>query len=175
MSFTTKPISLFGTVSLLSVLYVMSATATTYDTRQTIADVSVETYSGDTFSGLSLTDESVAAGGAIFNEGTLTINNGTTFTGNSVSANGESNGKEAFGGAICNAPGGTINLDNTTFTDNHANATGSVYSNYANGGAIYNDGSLTFSGTNIFRNNSASRAGGAIYTTTSLTIENATF
>ena len=175
MSFTTKPISLFGTVSLLSVLYVMSATATTYDTRQTIADVGVETYSGDTFSGLSLTDESVAAGGAIFNEGTLTINNGTTFTGNSVTANGEANGKEAFGGAICNAPGGIINLDNTTFTDNHANATGSMYSNYANGGAIYNDGALGFSGTNVFRGNSASRAGGAIYTNTSLTIGNATF
>lgn len=102
--------------------------------------------SGNFVSNSVTTDATLALGGAIYNEGTATLN--SHFANNYVVSGGSSN---ANGGAIYNV--GTINLaDNRTFFGNRAG--------YA-GGAIYNLGQLgTLQGT-LFQNN-ISQIGGAI-------------
>jgi predicted outer membrane repeat protein len=121
-------------------------------------------------------------GGAISNEGTLTINN-STFTNNSAGR----------GGAIYNV--GTLTISTSTFTNNSADRGGAIYqytfgtltisdSTFTNnsasdiGGAIYGytNGTITIS-TSTFTNNSASSEGGAIFSNglSTLTITNNTF
>ena len=77
--------------------------------------------------------------GAIWNDGTLTVNN-CNFTGNS-----------AFNGGAINNNGG-LTVDNCTFTGNTA-----TY-----GGAIYNEGNLRVE-SSTFTGNTATCYGGAIY------------
>lgn len=64
-----------------------------------------------------------AAGAAIFNEGTLTLNN-CTLTNNTIS-NEQLNVYEIYGGAIVNS--GTLTLNNTTITENSAEFAGGIY------------------------------------------------
>ncbi len=92
---------------------------------------------------LSLTggNNSDTGGGAIYNQGTLSINN-CTFMGNSVAD---------FGGAIVNVRG-TLTVSNSTFAGNSSDS---------RGGAIYNFGTLTID-SSTFSGNSAS-IGGALY------------
>ena len=124
-------------------------------------------------------------GGAIYNDGGLTIEN-STFTGNSA--------PHGLGGAIYNYDG-ALTVDNSTFTNNNASegAGGAIYNfdgaltvdnntftgNAANvgyGGAIYNDIGSTLTGTNdIFTNNTATYGGGAICNDGGLTVDNSTF
>ena len=98
-----------------------------------------------------------ALGGAILNDGTLTISS-STFTGNSA---------DERGGAILN--NGTLTISSSTFSNNSA----------GDGGAIYNFvesiGNITIS-SSAFSNNSADYDGGAIYNERgTLTISDSTF
>ncbi|MHB8751742.1 MAG: choice-of-anchor Q domain-containing protein, partial [Aggregatilineales bacterium] len=94
-------------------------------------------------------------GGAVKNDGTLTITNST------VSNNSSSNG---FGGAIDN--NGTLTISNSTFVNNSVSGTSAV------GGAISNGGTLTISNS-TFANNSVSGSGvdgGGIYNYSTLNL-----
>ncbi len=100
-----------------------------------------------------------AYGGAIYNMGICTIN-GSSFINNTVTTTGT--GNYAHGGAILN--GGTFTLINSNFINNTATTTGTDSDAY--GGAISNGDILTIKGSN-FNNNIAttkisSAFGGAI-------------
>ena len=100
-------------------------------------------------------------GGAIYNEGTLTVS-GSTF---------QMNFAALEGGAIYN--GGTLTVSASTFSGNT--------SNYDPGGAIYNEGTLTvsastFSGNRAATNgNTGTNDGGAIFNGGTLTVSTSTF
>jgi predicted outer membrane repeat protein len=120
--------------------------------------------------------DQASSGGAIENwtGASLTVNPGTTFTGNmagfggaidsyygasTLAINGASfsnNTASSYGGAINNHSGAT--LSGCTFTGNQS--LGIAYPN--GGGAIWNDGTLTVQGNSSFVDNSASYVGGAI-------------
>lgn len=92
-----------------------------------------------TLQNITLTNGTASLGGAIYNEGTLTINQ-TTFTQNTAFDDG---------GAIYNV--GTVNINQTTFTQNNA----------INGGAISNnDGTVTITQSTLTKN--YANYGGAI-------------
>lgn len=93
------------------------------------------------------TGNTAAVGGAIYNDGTMTID-GTQFVGNTVD-----NNENSFGGAIYNA--GTMNISGTSFSENRAETAGY-------GGAIFNASGLLTIDNAVFSNNSASWDGGAI-------------
>ena len=100
-----------------------------------------------------------ASGGAIYNNGKISLIKGTTFEGNDAS----SNKNTSSGGAICNNKGGAIisSIENVVFTGNSASG------NESRGGAVQNSGSITFNGTNTFTENTANASskgfGGAVY------------
>lgn len=85
-----------------------------------------------------------AQGGAIYNEGTLTVE-GSTFTGN------KAEGTNGWGGAIYNA--GTLTVDGTSFENNTASA---------QGGAIYVHPKAELDVTNSYFKGNGGTAGGAI-------------
>lgn len=95
-------------------------------------------------------------GGAIYNNGNLTITNGTLFDGNTVLV--------GSGGAISNW--GTMNIDNAVFENNIAKQ---------DGGAISDSGTLNVTNS-VFRNNQSSEyIGGAIASSNNLKIDNCLF
>ncbi len=112
---------------------------------------------------LTLTNGTSANGGAITNQGFLTLTK-TLFTGNTATSDG---------GAIYNT--GTLIDSYNTYTSNNANYGGALYNNgtiidisssytmnsAARGGAFYNIGNLTVTKT-LFNNNNATYYGGAI-------------
>lgn len=85
-----------------------------------------------------------AQGGAIYNEGTLTVE-GSTFTGN------KAEGTNGWGGAIYNA--GTLTVDGTRFENNTASA---------QGGAIYVHPKAELDVTNSYFKGNSGTAGGAV-------------
>lgn len=117
-------------------------------------------------------------GGAITNEGNLTVS-GSTFTGNTAKYGGAISNEDVLtvsdctfigntatwnGGAIENLL--TLNVSGSTFTGNTA-----TY----DAGAIYNEGNSTLSGSN-FTDNHAGDEGGAIYNNKgSITVDDCTF
>lgn len=105
--------------------------------RQIINESEEQTINGDTYVGITNLSEN---GGAIYNAGTLIVNQGV-FTNNF--------GKN--GGAIYNT--GTLVVNGGRFENNAA---------YINGGAIYSDGTLTINSTEtdavVFDGNTASSA-----------------
>ncbi len=88
---------------------------------------------------------STSKGGAIYNTGTLTITNNSTFTGN------KAEGTNGWGGAIYNA--GTLTVDGTRFENNTASA---------QGGAIYVHPKAELDVTNSYFKGNGGTAGGAI-------------
>ena len=132
-----------------------------------------------------LTETGIVAGGAIYNEGSITINEQIEFikgtdensTGNTVSVtlNATSGGDEAtaqaLGGAIYNK--GDISFNkHAVFSDNNVVGTVNGGTVSALGGAIYNEGTIDFVGSNntdvefLFYQNTAATSGGAIYNKT---------
>ena len=109
------------------------------------------------------------SGGAIYNSGTVNIEQGTSFTGNKASISG---------GAIYNT--GTANISNAIFSNNGGTTTGSGYT--TSGGAIYSNNSTSGNGivadlnisNTTFSGNSAN-SGGAIYNGATATITDSNF
>ncbi len=114
------------------------------------------TISSNTFK----TNSAKEVGGAIYNNGNLTVNS-NTFTGNSAIS------YESCGGAIYNDSDGTLKVNNTSFKSNTAEGAGA---------AIFNGGNLTVTGC-TFRVNNATNAGngGAISNGGNLTVTSSTF
>lgn len=88
---------------------------------------------------------STSKGGAIYNTGTLTITNNSTFVGNNAE------GTNGWGGAIYNS--GTLSVDSTRFESNTASA---------QGGAIYVHPKAKLDVTNSYFKENKGTAGGAI-------------
>ncbi|MGN0005571.1 MAG: hypothetical protein ACI37Z_06345 [Candidatus Gastranaerophilaceae bacterium] len=97
-----------------------------------------------------------STGGAIFNNGNLTIKNHTTFTNNSVSM--------GSGGAISNR--GTLNIDSAKFENNTSRQ---------DGGAIADTGSSVIKNTSFINNSSVEYLGGAIASTKDIVVQNCIF
>ena len=97
-------------------------------------------------------------GGAIANDGVLSIN-GATFSGNSVSTEGHGSGQagNAQGGAIYNS--GTLTLTGTKVIGNSVIANGRE--NIALGGGIYTTSDITLAGGNSFSGNTDQNGGRA--------------
>lgn len=98
-------------------------------------------------------------GGAIFNAGQLEVTN-SIFDSN----------RAIVGGAIYNAPSGTMSLDTSTLVNNEADINDTPMNR---GGAIYNDGLATIVKSTL-ANNSAWSAAGAIASQGTLSILNST-
>ncbi len=102
-----------------------------------------------TLNASTFTSNSSDGGGAIRNDGTLTINAGSAFNTNAANNLG-------WGGAIYNKSGTTLIINASSFDGNTSNDTG---------GAIRNQGDLTVNAGSSFDGNSAVEYGGAIYNT----------
>ncbi len=130
-----------------------------------IVDVSSSTASVG-ISGLKLMGGSASKGGAILNQGTLSLSNDT------ISGNSATGGSAGGGGGIWNA--GTLIMTNNVITGDTSKGT----SGTASGGGIDNLGSLTSTG-DIFSGNTATGAtfdlGGAIVNTGTISTSNDTF
>ncbi len=105
----------------------------------------------------------INSGGAILNEGNITIKRGT-FVGNNASGN------NASGGAIKNNASGNVSTVEGSFKNNYASSTGvsDVY-----GGAIYNQGQITSINSSFEGNYATGESdayGGAIATQNSIKI-----
>jgi len=97
---------------------------------------SIGTITGDFVNNYTKSNLDNAAGGAIWNDGSITSIDGVSFTGNYSTSS-----VTAQGGAISNS--GTVSdIKNSDFKDNYAISTGS--SGAAQGGAVYNTGTMTF-------------------------------
>ena len=115
-----------------------------------------------TIANLTFANGTTSDGGAIYNLGTLTVNN-CTFTGNTGTSTDYNYGG---GGAIYNN-GGTSTVNNCIFTGN----TVIWY-----GGAIYNNGGTSTVNNCTFTGNAATSCGGAIYNNGGTsTVNNCTF
>ncbi len=95
------------------------------------------------------------SGGAIYNEGEMTVN-GSSFEKNIAEKNG---GKGGGGGAIYNK--GTITVDDSLFANNKAGKGEQVWQEEGHGGAVYNAANAVITNS-TFRGNHA-KYGGAIY------------
>lgn len=194
----------------------LTATAGTADQRLNVnngnalsinvADGKILTISGNTFSGyggaVDVDNNSVltfvdgarftgntafAYGGAVYNKGTVTFGDGSTFANNSAHNSGY-----ASGGAFFNV--GTVTFGNATmFTKNKSDQGGGFYNdgnasaafgngatfaenNSSYGGALVNDGTMTFGDDAVFIKNIAEANSGAVYNTGKMTFgANATF
>jgi predicted outer membrane repeat protein len=102
-----------------------------------------------TINASTFTSNSSDGGGAIRNDGTLTINAGSVFTTNVANNLG-------WGGAIYNKSGTTLIINATSFSGNTA---------ALEGGAIRNQGNLNVNTGSSFDGNTGVQYGGAIYNT----------
>ncbi|WP_298335175.1 hypothetical protein [Ferrimicrobium sp.] len=128
---------------------------------QGISSITVDTSAkltliGVTISGNSWTAQSgkSAAGGGIFNGGTVTIYD-STISGNSVNTTG--GGVVADGGGIYNYDG-TVTISDSTISGNSVSA---KFGGDADGGGIYNnDGTVNISDSTISGNSVSAKSGG---------------
>ena len=121
-------------------------------------------------------------GGAIINQGTLTVTN-STFSANQAAGGGGGHHGDGDGGAISNQ--GTLTVTNSTFSANQANGGSGGPDSNGDGGAIFNANASTLTVTNsTFSANQAAGDtggfgdkgdGGAIFNAGTLTVTNNTF
>ena len=97
-----------------------------------------------------------AFGGAIFNSSANGEINGSTFTGNNATA------ARGAGGAIYNAAGGKLDIDNTSFTGNSAALGGAINNAIADRTNDLAAGELSISGSTFENNQALGSQGGAI-------------
>ena len=128
----------------------------------------IMTVNGDTlFRGNTATGYNVE-GGAIYNSGTLTFNDAVTFDSNVATDLNSGNG--AYGGAIANSYGAEIVFKKlATFTNNSALSSADKGTQ---GGAINNQNSIVFEQGASFSGNTAVY-GGAVFNEETLTIDGA--
>ncbi len=105
-------------------------------------------------SGLTITNGNAQEGGAIFNEGRLTLDTSILL---SNTASTTVPGSRAYGGGIYNA--GTLSVTDSIIIANGASGTGAL------GGAVYNTGRFAITSSRILYNTAP--RGGAIYTDSS--------
>ena len=142
-----------------------------------------------TINKLTLTNGNNTNGGAINNQGTLTVNS-CTFTHNTAN-------NDYSGGAIYNDISSTLNVNGCTFTGNTAQGGGAIYNFYGNinvngsnftnniayndwGGAIWNIGGtittlVTITGSTFYKNSGNNGNGGAIYNGNTMIINKCNF
>jgi hypothetical protein len=167
------------------------------DNSATLA-VNDSSFSSD---GTMPSSEGWGGGGAIFNQGTLTLHNstldGSANEGGGIENAGELNADDvsfagfvnSLGGALWNTSTGTATIAFSTVSGNSAGGGGAISndgtlhlddslvtgSNAKGGGAIMNGGSLTISSSTLENNNAAfNGGGGAISNSGSLVIDNST-
>jgi hypothetical protein len=124
---------------------------------------------------------SSAFGGAIDNEGTLSVANSTFSANHATGGAGTTIGGSGFGGAILN--NGTLTITNSTFSENQATGADTVSGGQGGdgvGGAIQNSGTLSVANSTFSANQATGVAGGeaiggAIYSVGTLTVTNSTF
>ena len=101
-------------------------------------------------------DNDAAFGGAIFNGSANGVIDGSTFTGNKATA------EQGAGGAIYNAAGGKIDIDDATFTGNTAALGGAINNAIADSKNNLAAGELSISGSTFENNQALGSQGGAI-------------
>jgi predicted outer membrane repeat protein len=121
-------------------------------------------------------------GGAVWNDGTLTVTS-STFSGNTVSS-AQASCQLGRGGAIFNAKNGVLAVNGSTLTNNAAYDGGAIYNDGANGQASFdtdtfsaNLGCTAATGCPYGGGNYATGYGGAIYDASGpgITVTNSTF
>ncbi|MEO0561525.1 MAG: LysM domain-containing protein, partial [Chloroflexota bacterium] len=113
-----------------------------------------------TLNTVQITGSSANFGGAIYNTGTLIVNSST------IGLPGLANTATTDGGGIYNTGGGTVTITGSTIQNN--TATGGV------GGGVRNEnGTLTLDNVQV-TNNTASLGGGGVYNDTTLIVNNTT-
>jgi predicted outer membrane repeat protein len=165
---TTQPILLTQGELLLSARAGMNIEATAGTATISGGGLSrvFETHGYVNLNGLTITGGKAAGwGGAVLDEGALTVSN-CTLSGNSASWAG---GAIAVG--MGNGNGATLTVSFCTFSDNSAGEYGGAICDYA--GTMAGD-TLRIAGS-TFSGNSASWAGGAIYCATRLLVSGCTF
>jgi hypothetical protein len=186
---TTNPVTITGQGAASTTITQTSTTSELLKVQE--GDVTI---SGVTFLGgdAPASGEEGGQGGAIFNEGQLSLTNDGFTDNNALGGNpsGLYGGYESDGGAIYNE--GVLTVSGCAFTGNQAKgaSAGSTYGgDGGTGGAIYNDGPATISSSSFDGNladpgtgdgNSEGGGGpgygGAIYNTyVTLTVDNSTF
>jgi len=126
-----------------------------------------------------------AAGGGIYNSGTLTLNNsmvsgnssgqggGGIFNNNALTLNNStitSNSSTTGGGIYNNRSTSTVTLNNSTVSGNSVNSNPMIKgSENGGGGGLYNGGMLTLNNSTV-SGNSASGSGGGFYTISTVTL-----
>jgi CSLREA domain-containing protein len=171
-------ITFSGSIDLASVLPALSSKLTIVG-----SDVAVKRNSGGNYSvftvsaGATVTLEGLTIsngggtgvnGGAIFNLGTLTLNNCTLSGNNTTRSDGSGSGGN--GGAIIS--GGMLTANNCTFNNNTANKGVSGIGGF--GGAISNGDTLIVNNS-TFNHNTCSQYGGAIFDSETVTLNSSTF
>lgn len=113
--------------------------------------------SGVTISGGKLNNASILGGGAIYNDGELSLVS-STVSGN-AGATQSTFVNYSFGGGICNDSGGTMLISGSTISNNQLTST------YGDGGGIYNDNQLSILNSTISGNSTSASGenGGGIF------------
>ena len=114
----------------------------------------------NTANGSDIQNSIIAKGGAIYNEGTLSVLKDSVI---------QSNSTDGYGGAIYNAANASLTIGDGVYIGGKAEeylseAVPTAGNEAYNGAGIYNDnGTLTFSETSYFVGNKAHNAGGGLY------------
>jgi hypothetical protein len=137
----------------------------------TISNASIVTLSNVTIRNGRAPSGTVAYGGGVYNNGTLTINN-STVSGNYALSNLVS----GIGGGIANW--GILTINSSTVSGNYAISSAiSASTGYGRGGGIYNIGELLINNSTVSGNEAFGRwsgYGGGIYNIRTLTINSST-
>ena len=120
-----------------------------------------------TLSGVSITGGR-GNGGGIFNQGTLTLSNGTV-GGNTA---GDPTNGGGTGAGIWNAVGATLTLNGSTVSDN--SAIGNLSYAPSRGAGIANDGTATLNNSTVSGNSASQGFGGGISNSGALTLNDST-
>jgi predicted outer membrane repeat protein len=149
----------------------LSAGTVSGDSGGAIANNGTLTVTNCVLSGNAVTAS--ASGGAIYNgnSATLTVNH-SSFSGDTAGGGStDASGNSGSGGAIYNSSGGMLTVTDSQFTSNTA---GSNAAGGSGAGAIFNGGTLMVTGS-TFSDNSGGYVGGAITNSGTATVDQSTF